>query len=199
MMATGVASVALIGCQLITGIDDLRVERDASTLASSEGDAAAAADAGGEDAIAAADAGGEDAIAAADAGGEDAQVLGGSDSAGTADSDARDGEFNVAACTPAPVGGHRGTWTRCMLESQVPQSIMNCVDYCASLGSCCATNCIWDPVDSTTNAAEYTSELSANCADPTTFPNDNTATDYLACSNSPLVDPNAYFKCCCGP
>jgi hypothetical protein len=216
-VATGLASVALIGCQLITGIDDLRVDSDASTEGSSEGGAAATADGAGGDAAAAADGRGGDAAAAADGAGEDAaaadgrggdaaaavdgaggdaQVLG--DGAGTSDSGARDSGFDVAVCTGAFVGDS-GKWTRCMLESQLPQSILNCVDYCASLGSCCATNCVWDPFDPTDTVAEYTSEQSANCADPTTIPSDNTATTYAACSITALADPNAYFKCCCGP
>jgi hypothetical protein len=188
MVATGLAGVALVGCQFITGINDLRVvpvEPDGSPPDSSGVEAAA----------------GGDGAAAADGGRGDAQILGGGDggSAGTADSSAPDSGFDVAACTPAPDGGHLGVWTPCVLESQIPQSILNCVDYCASLGSCCATDCIVYRSDSTSRAAEFTTQQGANCTYPSTQITDNTAISYLACSNSPLVDPRAYFKCCCGP
>ena len=89
-----------------------------------------------------------------------------------------------------------GSFVPCVKGSAIALSYAGCVDYCRSLGRCCAENCTPFSTDRSVTAAEFADSDEAHCLDPLTSPPTGNSASYKSCSNSAFTN-GVWVKCCC--
>src|SRR5262249_33183551 len=115
----------------------------------------------------------------------------GNDGATASDTGGGGTDSGPTCSAPAQVTGQ---FTPCFITGNT-FGFANCVDYCKSVGKCCAETCSPSSPDHSTTAAEYDNTDFSHCDDPLLSGGDSHGNP--TCNDSPIPLQRA-VKCCCG-